>query len=179
MGCTGDKTYEQAVREELRRYFHGLKLSSDKEKEIKNFISQDLNKKAAALNNYQYIYREEDAKQTAEEIKRKVMERFHVGNIPLTDYKPIDGGNNNNTESNNNTTKSPDKNNNLINNKENNKENNINDKKENPNNKNRVNNNINTESNIKPEISNNNLDSLNSNSNPTNPVKNNSISNNL
>ena len=51
MGCTGEKTYEQAVKEGL----HNYKLSSNQEKEIKNFISQDLTKKATALNNYQYI----------------------------------------------------------------------------------------------------------------------------
>ena len=44
MGCTGEKTYEQAVREELRRYLHTLNLSSNKEKEINNFISQDLSR---------------------------------------------------------------------------------------------------------------------------------------
>ena len=80
MGCTGEKTYEQAVKEELRRYLHTLNLSSNKEKEINNYISQDLSRKAAALNNYQYLYRDEDAKETAEEYKKTIMEVFHVGN---------------------------------------------------------------------------------------------------
>ena len=122
MGCTGGKTYKEAVMEELKRYFHGLKLTSDQEKNIKNYISSDLNKRAAALDNYQYIYRDEDATKTAEEYKRKVMEIFHVGNIPLNDYKPTVGeynseknnANNNNQSKNlNNTinTNNPDKNN--------------------------------------------------------------------
>ena len=120
MGCTGDKTYKQAVIEELRRYFHGLKLTSDQEKNIKNYINQDLNKRAAALDNYQYIYRDEDAKKTAEEYKRKIMEIFHVGNIPLTDYKSTVGeyNNNNNTQNNNtnNNNQTKDLNNNTNNN---------------------------------------------------------------
>ena len=65
MGCTGEKTYEQVVKEELRRYLHTLNISSNKEKEINNYISQDLTRKAAALKNYQYLYRDEDAKETA------------------------------------------------------------------------------------------------------------------
>ena len=76
MGCTGEKTYEQAVKEELRRYLHNFRLSNIQEKEIKNYISQDLTRKAAALNNYQYIYRDEDAKETAEEYKKLIKEKF-------------------------------------------------------------------------------------------------------
>ena len=101
MGCPGGKTYKAAVIEELRRYFHGLKLSSTQEKDIQNYIISDLNKKAAALDNYQYIYRDEDVTKTAEEYKKKIIEIFHVGNIPLTDYKSTVGEYNNNTEKNN------------------------------------------------------------------------------
>ena len=74
MGCTGGKTYEQAVRDELKRYLHNFKLTSNQEKEIRNFINQDLTKKALALKNYQYIYRDEDAQQTAEDYKRIIMD---------------------------------------------------------------------------------------------------------
>ena len=118
MGCTGGKTYKEAVMEELRRYFHGLKLSSAQEKDIKNFINQDLNKRAAALDSYQYIYRDEDAKQTAEDYKKIIMEKFHVGNISLTDYKSPVGEYNNNNEKNN--TNNNNQNKNLNNNTNNN-----------------------------------------------------------
>ena len=127
MGCTGDKTYKEAVTEELKRYFHSLKLSSAQEKDIKNFINQDLNKRAAALNNYQYIYREDDAKKTADEYKKIVMEKFHVGNIPLTDYKSTVGEYNSNTEKNNTNNNNQNKNlNNTTNNNINNKSSNEN-----------------------------------------------------
>ena len=100
MGCTGEKTYEQAVKEELRRYLHTLNISSNKEKEINNYISQDLTRKAAALNNYQYLYRDEDAKETAEEYKKMIMEVFNIGSDI---YKPrLDNINNNNININEN-----------------------------------------------------------------------------
>ena len=79
MGCTGGKTYEEAVREEMKRYLHSLKLTSLQEKEIKRYINQDLTKRALALKNYQYIYRDEDAKQTAEDYKKMIMEKYHIG----------------------------------------------------------------------------------------------------
>ena len=104
MGCTGDKTYEEAVKEELRRYLHNFKLSNIQEKEIKNYISQDLTKKAIALNNYQYIYRDEDAKETAEEYKKLIMEKFHIG-FSMYEQKPKTeeekNNNQNNTKTNN------------------------------------------------------------------------------
>jgi len=70
MGCSGYKSYKKAVNDELKKYFNSVKLSSAQEKEIKNFINQDLNKKTAELKNNHYIYREVDAKQAAEEYKK-------------------------------------------------------------------------------------------------------------
>ena len=99
MGCTGDKTYEEAVKEELRRYLHNFKLSNIQEKEIKNYISQDLTKKAIALNNYQYIYRDEDAKETAEEYKKLIMEKFHIG-FSMYEQKPKTEEEKNNNQNN-------------------------------------------------------------------------------
>ena len=128
MGCTGEKTYEQAVREELRRYLHTLNLSSNKEKEINNFISQDLSRKAAALNNYQYLYRDEDAKETAEEYKKTIMEVFHVGNSIYQQKLDAIYNNNinindnkDNKELNNDNTKTNDDKNNIVTNENNNK----------------------------------------------------------
>ena len=128
MGCTGEKTYEQAVREELRRYLHTLNLSSDKEKEINNYISQDLSRKAAALNNYQYLYRDEDAKETAEEYKKTIMEVFHVGNSIYQQKLDAIYNNNinindnkDNKELNNDNTKTNDDKNNIVTNDNNNK----------------------------------------------------------
>ena len=82
MGCTGEKTYEEAVRYEIRRYLNGFNLLNSTKKDITDFINQDLKKKSIALQNYQYIYREEDAKQTVEEYKSLIWEKFRVG------YKP-------------------------------------------------------------------------------------------
>ena len=128
MGCTGEKTYEQAVREELRRYLHTLNLSSDKEKEINNYISQDLSRRAAALNNYQYLYRDEDAKETAEEYKKTIMEVFHVGNSIYQQKLDAIYNNNinindnkDNKELNNDNTKTNDDKNNIVTNDNNNK----------------------------------------------------------
>ena len=119
MGCSGEKTYEQAVKEELRRYLHNFKLSNIQEKEIKNFISQDLTKKAAALNNYQYIYRDEDAKETAEEYKRLIMERYNIGYSMYAQPQKVEEDNNKENQNNNNVNKkenNEEKNNNNINN---------------------------------------------------------------
>ena len=85
MGCSGCKTYKKAVNEELKKYFNSLKLNSAQEKEIKNLINQDLNKKTAELKNKHYIYREEDAKQASEEYKKIIKEKFNLENKPLTD----------------------------------------------------------------------------------------------
>ena len=87
MGCSGCKTYKKAVNEELKKYFNSLKLNSAQEKEIKNLINQDLNKKTAELKNKHYIYREEDAKQASEEYKKIIKEKFNLENKPLTDDK--------------------------------------------------------------------------------------------
>ena len=69
MGCTGEKTYEEAVKSEINRYLNGFNLLSSTKKEITTYINQDLKKKSVALENYQYLYREEDVKQTVEEYK--------------------------------------------------------------------------------------------------------------
>ena len=138
MGCTGGKTYEQAVRDELKRYLHNFKLTSNQEKEIRNFINQDLTKKALALKNYQYIYRDEDAQQTAEDYKRIIMERFHVG-LSIYDHSAKIAESNNQANQNNNN-----KNNNTNNNNKNNdNKNNVNNKQDENNNKNNENSNPN------------------------------------
>ena len=147
MGCTGEKTYEQAVKDKLRRYLHNYKLSNNQEKEIKNFISQDLTKKAAALNNYQYIYRDEDAQQTAEEYKKLIMEKFRVGDIKYEQQFPR-------------IEEDKENKNNNINNNENNS---INNK----NNINNINNNINQSNN--PNNNNGNINNNNEIDNIVNP----------
>ena len=83
MGCTGEKTYEEAVQYEMRRYINRLpNLVSSRKNEITNFINQDLKKKSKALENYQYIYREEDVQQTVQEYKILIWEKFNVGTKP-------------------------------------------------------------------------------------------------
>ena len=93
-----------------------------------NFISQDLSRKAAALNNYQYLYRDEDAKETAEEYKKTIMEVFHVGNSIY--QQKLDAIYNNNInindnkdkkDLNNDNTKTNDDKNNIVTNENNNK----------------------------------------------------------
>ena len=80
MGCTGEKTYEEAVQYEMRRYINSFpNLVSSRKNEITNFINQDLKKKSKALENYQYIYREEDVQQTVQEYKILIWEKFNVG----------------------------------------------------------------------------------------------------
>ena len=148
MGCTGGKTYEEAVRDELKRYLHNFKLTSTQEKEIRNFINQDLTKKALALKNYQYIYRDEDAQQTAEDYKRIIMERFHVGlsmydqsaKIAETNNQANQNNNNENININNNKKNNDNKNND---NKNNDNKNNVNNKQDESNNKNNENSNPN------------------------------------
>ena len=143
MGCTGGKTYEQAVRDELKRYLHNFKLTSNQEKEIRNFINQDLTKKALALKNYQYIYRDEDAQQTAEDYKRIIMERFHVG-LSIYDHSAKIAESNNQANQNNNNKNNNTNNNNKNNdNKNNDNKNNVNNKQDENNNKNNENSNPN------------------------------------
>ena len=83
MGCTGVKTYEEAVQYEIRRYINRIpNLISSIKNEITNFINQDLKKKSKALENYRYIYREEDVQQTVQEYKILIWEKFKVGIKP-------------------------------------------------------------------------------------------------
>ena len=82
MGCTGEKTYEEAVQYEMRRYIKNFDLVSSRKSEITNFINQDLKKKSKALENYRYIYREEDVQQTVQEYKILIWEKFNVGIKP-------------------------------------------------------------------------------------------------
>ena len=83
MGCTGEKTYEEAVQYEMRRYINNFpNLVSSRKNEITNFINQDLKKKSKALENYQYIYREEDVQQTVQEYKILIWEKFKEGIKP-------------------------------------------------------------------------------------------------
>ena len=82
MGCTGEKTYEEAVKSEINRYLNGFNLLSSTKKEITTYINQDLKKKSVALENYQYLYREEDVKQTVEEYKILLWEKYSIGNRP-------------------------------------------------------------------------------------------------
>ena len=83
MGCTGEKTYEEAVQYEMRRYINNFpNLVSSRKNEITNFINQDLKKKSKALENYRYIYREEDVQQTVQEYKILIWEKFNVGIKP-------------------------------------------------------------------------------------------------
>ena len=83
MGCTGERTYEEAVKFEMRRYLNTLNLMESRKKDINDYINQDLKKRAAALNNYQYLYREEDVKQTVKDYENLLWEKFGVGNRPV------------------------------------------------------------------------------------------------
>ena len=85
MGCTGEKTYEEAVQYEMKRYLNNFNLTSSRKKQITDYINQDLKKKSIALQNYQYLYREEDVKQTVEDYKILIWERFYVGNKPMNE----------------------------------------------------------------------------------------------
>ena len=168
MGCTGGKTYEQAVRDELKRYLHNFKLTSTQEKEIRNFINQDLTKRALALQNYQYIYRDEDAQQTAEDYKRIIMEKFHVGLSIYDQSAKIAEDNKQASQNNNdkNNKESAENKNNQINDKKNdlnnnNEKNNNNNENKNPNNLN-DDNNKNNKSDFKDKANSNNI---NNNSN--------------
>ena len=85
MGCTGERTYEEAVQYEMRRYLNNFNLVAAKRNEITKFINQDLKKKSKALDNYRYIYREEDVKQTVEDYKILIWDNFRVGIRPLNE----------------------------------------------------------------------------------------------
>ena len=86
MGCTGERTYEEAVQYEMKRYINSFNLSAPRKKEITDYVNQDIKRKSAALQNYQYIYREEDVKQTLEDYKILIWERFNVGNRPHYEF---------------------------------------------------------------------------------------------
>ena len=85
MGCTGEKTYEEAVQYEMKRYLNNFNLQPARKKEITDYINQDLKKKSIALQNYQYLYREEDVKQTVEDYKILIWDNFRVGIRPLNE----------------------------------------------------------------------------------------------
>ena len=90
MGCTGERSYEEAVKYEMRRYLNSLNLTEYKKKEINDYISQDIKKRAIALQNYQYIYREEDVKQTVKDYEIVLWENFQVGNMPYDEQENLD-----------------------------------------------------------------------------------------
>ena len=117
MGCTGERSYEEAVKYEMRRYLNSLNLTDYKKKEINDYINQDIKKRAVALQNYQYIYREEDVKQTVKDYEIVLWENFQVGNIPYDEQENMD-------KIDKNEEKKSNKDNNNTNNNENNAMNN-------------------------------------------------------
>ena len=117
MGCTGERSYEEAVKYEMRRYLNSLNLTEYKKKEINDYISQDIKKRAIALQNYQYIYREEDVKQTVKDYEIVLWENFQVGNMPYDEQENLD-------KIDKNEEKKSNKDNNNTNNNENNPMNN-------------------------------------------------------
>ena len=117
MGCTGERSYEEAVKYEMRRYLNSLNLTEYKKKEINDYISQDIKKRAIALENYQYIYREEDVKQTVKDYEIVLWENFQVGNMPYDEQENLD-------KIDKNEDKKSNKDNNNTNNNENNPMNN-------------------------------------------------------
>ena len=90
MGCTGEKSYEEAVKFEMRRYLNSFNLIDSRKKEINDYINQDLKKRSIALQNYQYIYREEDVKQTVKDYQILLWENFKVGNMPYDEQQILD-----------------------------------------------------------------------------------------
>ena len=90
MGCTGEKSYEEAVKYEMKRYLNNFNLIDSRKKEINDYINQDLKKRAVALQNYQYIYREEDVKQTVKDYEILLWENFRVGNMPYEEQQILD-----------------------------------------------------------------------------------------
>ena len=117
MGCTGERSYEEAVKYEMRRYLNSLNLTEYKKKEINDYINQDIKKRAIALQNYQYIYREEDVKQTVKDYEIVLWENFQVGNMPYDEQENLD-------KIDKNEDKKSNKDNNNTNNNENNPMNN-------------------------------------------------------
>ena len=117
MGCTGERSYEEAVKYEMRRYLNSLNLTEYKKKEINDYINQDIKKRAIALQNYQYIYREEDVKQTVKDYEIVLWENFQVGNMPYDEQENLD-------KIDKNEEKKSNKDNNNTNNNENNPMNN-------------------------------------------------------
>ena len=117
MGCTGERSYEEAVKYEMRRYLNSLNLTDYKKKEINDYINQDIKKRAIALQNYQYIYREEDVKQTVKDYEIVLWENFQVGNMPYDEQENLD-------KIDKNEEKKSNKDNNNTNNNENNPMNN-------------------------------------------------------
>ena len=115
MGCTGEKSYEEAVKYEMKRYLNNFNLIDSRKKEINDYINQDLKKRAVALQNYQYIYREEDVKQTVKDYEILLWENFRVGNMPYEDQQILDKKEINEGKKNNGH---------ILNNNENNNENN-------------------------------------------------------
>lgn len=95
MGCTGEKTYEESVKAEIRRYLEGFNLMNSRKKDINDYINQDLKKKSIALQNYQYIYREEDVKQTVEDYKTLIWEKFNIGNRPYNEINIVENNDDN------------------------------------------------------------------------------------
>ena len=115
MGCTGEKSYEEAVKYEMKRYLNNFNLIDSRKREINDYINQDLKKRAVALQNYQYIYREEDVKQTVKDYEILLWENFRVGNIPYEEQQILDKKEINEDKKNNKH---------ILNNNENNNENN-------------------------------------------------------
>ena len=115
MGCTGEKSYEEAVKYEMKRYLNNFNLIDSRKKEINDYINQDLKKRAVALQNYQYIYREEDVKQTVKDYEILLWENFRVGNMPYEEQQTLDKKEINEDKKNNKH---------ILNNNENNNENN-------------------------------------------------------
>ena len=115
MGCTGEKTYEEAVKLEIRRYLNTFFLPSSTKRQIEDYIYPDLKKRAKALQNYQYIYREEDVKQTVDDYKVLISEKFNVGNKPYEEIIEQDNKENKDNKENVNKDKNNENNNNVNN----------------------------------------------------------------
>ena len=116
MGCTGEKTYEEAVQYEIRRYLNNFNLLSSKRKEITDDINNDLQKRSKALQNYQYIYREEDVKQTVDDYKILIWEKYNIGDKPYHEINIEENNNDNEKKKQSNDINNNNKENNNINN---------------------------------------------------------------
>ena len=71
MGCSED-TYEEAVRRDILRFINDLSISNEQKRLFREYVTSDLSKKALALENYQYIYRDEDKIETVEDYKKYI-----------------------------------------------------------------------------------------------------------